>query len=69
MTSMHSNDIRSPINLQSDALLAIERLARNGHGLWFSQTSAGASYRHVGIGSTTEEFCAAVIELEAKARD
>ena len=56
--------IRDPINLQADALLAIERMARNGHGPTFTQRSVGAGYSFKTFEEGTEAFCKAVEELE-----
>ena len=42
---------------------AMERLARDGHGPVFTQSSVGTSKTFCGIGKTTDDFCAAIVAL------
>lgn len=41
----------------------LERLARSGHGPVFTQSSVATSRTHIGIGKTTDDFCAAIVAL------
>lgn len=47
----------------AEAVLIMERLAREGHGPTFTQRSVGAGYTHLGIGETTDDLCAAIVAL------
>lgn len=51
-----------------EALYALEAMARDGRGPWFTQRTAAASYGFHSIGETTEDFAAAVIALEKTTR-
>lgn len=46
------------------ALLALERMARDGRGPVFTQAHVATSHGFHSIGKTTEDFCAAVVALE-----
>ena len=46
------------------AMLALERMARDGRGPVFTQAHVATSHGFHSIGKTTEDFCAAVVALE-----
>lgn len=64
MNGQSLGTIKNSHQLAEEALLAIERMAREGRGPTFTQKSAGCGYRYVTTGETTEDFCAALIALE-----
>jgi len=50
------------------ALLALERMARDGRGPMFTQAHVATSHGFHSIGTTTEDFAAAVVALEKTTR-
>jgi hypothetical protein len=62
-------DANSALSAECDrfreALAALERLARTGHGPVFTQKSVGIGQRAaMGTGDDTQSFCAAIVALE-----
>ncbi len=51
------------IDMLRAVIATLERLARDGHGPVFTQTSVGTAKTFCGIGKTTDDFCAAIVAL------
>ena len=50
------------------ALDALERMARDGRGPTLSQKSVHTHAAHYGIGTTRDDFCAAIVALDKATR-
>ena len=54
--------------LRDNAIDALERMARDGRGPALSQKSVHTHAAHYGIGTTRDDFCAAIVALEKETR-
>jgi len=54
--------------LRDNAIDALERMARDGRGPALSQKSVHTHAAHYGIGTTRDDFCAAIVALEKATR-